>query len=188
MKLDPAEMALILEQVRQEAKKNRLAHTEKKVLTYDGNLDNYLAKEDMPDGVGGTRYFVKLLDSPIDLHSVTRVLLVTASGYTDMIELNQENSRVEDDGEGTGFLYVYYQGIELPVLAVSELFGTIVFYFDSIYGSITCWASSVEIQTIHPIPAEYIPPLDRLILNGADGNQYALTITDGAISVAPVTT
>ena len=43
-------------------------------------------------------------------------------------------------------------------------------------------------QLAYPIPQEYIPPLDRLILNGADGKQYALTVTDGAISVAPVTT
>lgn len=176
MKFDPAEMALILEQANQEAKKNRLAYTEKKVLTYDGNLDNYLVKEDMPDGVGGTRYLIKLLDTAIDLYSVTRVLLVTASGYSDMIELSGENSRIENDSEGTGFLYVYYQGIELPVLAVSKHLGTITFYFDSIYGSITCWAGSVEIQTIHPIPQEYIPPLDALYLNGTDGVRYKLYV------------
>lgn len=38
------------------------------------------------------------------------------------------------------------------------------------------YISQVEFETIHPIPAEYIPPLDALYLNGTDGVRYKLYV------------
>ena len=45
---------------------------------------------------------------------------------------------------------------------------------------------SVSFETIHPIDPKYIPPVDSLTMNGADGKQYKLTVNNGAISVSEV--
>lgn len=47
---------------------------------------------------------------------------------------------------------------------------------------------SVLAETIHHINQKFIPPLDSLTLNGADGKQYRLTIDEnGALVIAAIT-
>ena len=180
--LRPEEMALLTEQMRQEIKKRQLASKEKKVIAWDGIIGDRPTITDTTTGA----MFAKVSDHPIEVtkDNVKRVILysgedivieeveISSSGYVTSIHAldalvclishdASENSLVP---EGIWFVYLDENGIDVA------------------------FAKSLELETIHPLPAEYIPPLDRLILNGADGNQYALTITDGAISVAPVTT
>lgn len=44
-----------------------------------------------------------------------------------------------------------------------------------------------DVETIHPIDKKYIPALDSLTLNGADGKQYSVTVdANGALAVTAV--
>lgn len=157
--------------------KNRLAYIDSKTLTYDGSLDEYFGKYDMPDDVGGFQYAVKLLDTPIDLYSVTKVQIMMADGSSEMFELSEDNSRIEssEDIDGTAStLYISHQGMELPVLYASDLFGTLVSYYESVYGGITCWTSYIEYdEVIHHIDQKFIPDTmatDEEVVNMIDSH------------------
>ena len=199
MKFDPAEMAMILEQARQEAKKQQRGRKEKKVITWDGDTTG---KALVPGNVG---YACKISDDPIDLSNLTLKKITVENydsyGYVSSMEYAGDliySSEIPDMGIwGANVIdgpAVLFSGATLIMVVKEDMEalskGVYLFYqkdgsenyFQESYVSV------VEFEKIHPIPQEYIPPLDRLILNGADGNQYALTITDGAISVAPVTT
>ena len=41
-----------------------------------------------------------------------------------------------------------------------------------------------EVETIHPIDQKYIPPMDSITLNGADGNQYKVSVNASGALVA----
>lgn len=184
----PDEMAMILEQAKRYTNSQRLGYTEKKVLIYDGNPD---IREYQDNGMV---YQVKVTDEVIDPDTVTKVIYTMATG--DTITLSRDNGELKTFNKGevySGVLGSLF-GAEGMVVAIQNPpenslipTGTFLLGYDN-YGEMTGYVSYVELETVNPIPQEYVPPLDRLILNGADGNQYALTITDGALSVAPVTT
>lgn len=193
----PDEMALILEQARQEVKKNQLASTGKEVktITWDGAVDNKLMIN-FNDHVD----LVKISVAPIDFEK-SAPIKVTAQ--QDTVSKTFESFQVMNEEMDTGSAsLVLSNELGKTALLAMSVFGTLpteseIMYEEGLYlakfvggSSSAGYVSSLEYmaEVIHPIPQEYIPPLDRLILNGADGNQYALTITDGAISVAPVTT
>ena len=184
MKFDPAEMAMILEQVRQEAKKIRPAHTEVKTLINDGTSPG-------KDFFGNGNLYAKVSDEPIDLSTVIDIsitenettttlphnsFLYEGNEYSHMLYFNSGSGVINENS-----LMLFSAFVDDEGDGVQK--GTYALSLDAQNG-----ISKIRYEAIHPIPQECIPPLDRLILNGADGNQYALTITDGAISVAPVTT
>ena len=139
--------------------------------------------------------YVKVSDVPIDFEKETPIsVTVTMSGVGgEYIYYKLQASTVEDIDAGVILSSVLTENGECFAFSSLNNFqieeqifekGLYFLYSDSGYVSKLVYNA----QTIHPLPQWAIPPLDRLILNGADGNQYALTITDGAISVAPVTT
>lgn len=44
----------------------------------------------------------------------------------------------------------------------------------------------VRSETIHPIDQKFLPPVDIITMNGADGKQYKLTVSGGALNIAEV--
>lgn len=179
----PDEMALILEQAKQYTDSQRLAHTETKTLLKQTEI--------LVEATDEGNVFYK--EPHIVFFENGMLLTVIWDGvrYKNTSELVQPddtinavfvgNRSIMGLGENTGepYLIVCFEQTDLSDV---RKYNAIV---SAVPGSHTL---TIMQETIHPIPQEYIPPLDRLILNGADGNQYALTITDGAISVAPVTT
>lgn len=162
----PDEMALILEQARQYTNSQQLAHTENKTIS--------IAPDD------AIYFFNKASDTPIEITQENLVSLSSTTGTATaeqvVVHRFQPGITFVSPPEDLESAFV----ISVDYGATLEDLTTGVWFLQDIH--------SITTKEIHPIPQEYIPPLDRLILNGADGNQYALTITDGAISVAPVTT
>lgn len=173
MKYDPAEIAFLLNQANRYTDSQRLAHTEttqtvilpKTIVSYVEEFEGYLL--------------------PIEGEIVVgKEYLVVVDGETYMVT----GSEAQDDDGSSGIVLDCTDGEWMIIYFSGQFCGFA--WQESKTGTTTDTTISIttETETIHPIPAEYIPPLDRLILNGADGNQYALTITDGALSVAPVET
>lgn len=50
------------------------------------------------------------------------------------------------------------------------------------------YVSYAEFETIHPIDQKFIPPVDSIILNGADGKQYRLSVNESGELVTEATT
>lgn len=195
----PDEMAFLTEQMRQEIKKNRLAYSEKKTITWDGNTEGKasIAVDDY-----GPLLF-KVSDTPIVI-TQDNIKKVTFNGNEKQTLSGDQVTVASQTLDNNATLTVVYQELQND----GDIFQCIAVADNDIYyegtflaekgvylrndtgtaSTVPSYVSCVELETIHPIPQWAIPPLDRLILNGADGNQYALTITDGAISVAPVTT
>ena len=171
--LRPEEMAFLTEQMRQEIKKQSLAHTERRALVFTGALD------DMHTSGDGT-YIAKVTDEIIDLASVVRITAQTAAQPM-QFDVTAENSRMEDLGGGVYMLFCQYMGMEFPTVMtategsnVVSGSGTYVMGFDM--DGFLGWISRVDLETIYPIPQEYIPPLDALYLNGTDGVRYKLYV------------
>ena len=196
--LRPDEMATILELAKEYTDSQQLGRKKTTRLTFNGDA---AGRPSFNDPGGGTEFsWVNISDTPISFSPETlkKIEITTVhNGVSYVNELDLSTIFIEG-GDGGGIIFESGVHEQYPIAYVfqEELReGDLVFpkgvnvrcgnyTSDNAYDYI----SLIQIQTIHPIPAEYIPPLDRLILNGADGNQYALTITDGAISVAPVTT
>ena len=175
----PDEMAIVLDAAKQYTDGQRLAHTEivKKAITWDGDLTG---KESI--GV-----WIRISDTPISVTPESFSRVVITNGANKMI---YDAATIDVSSTETIVLVEVSPGGKMPAVLIvvgDETMPDGVYFIELEAGY---WVSLLETKeaTIHPIPQEYIPPLDRLVLNGADGNQYALTITDGAISVAPVTT
>lgn len=178
----PDEMAFLTEQMRQEIKKNRPAYTDKeiKTITWDGVTDG---RHQIPvDDAMLTR----VSDTFVDFEKETIIKLVGIMSEMEEVFDTFEFSRMESRGIVV-LIVTTLEGSPVILSISGNADGDGISYKEGVYMRSEGYIE-YNAQTIHPIPAEYIPPLDRLILNGADGNQYALTITDGAISVAPVTT
>lgn len=199
----PDEMAMILEQVRQEAKKQQLGHIDVQKYSYNGDPSG---KDQFRYPYAESKYDVFYVHISRDIFSVRQDVVkkieatVSWNGEVTKTEINLEQLLFEG-GDFGGIIFQTDGDAELadfPLILVDpegyEDSGEYIPKGISVRcvniqdENIEQYISLIETQTIHPIPQEYIPPLDRLVLNGADGNQYALTITDGAISVAPVTT
>ena len=195
----PDEMAFLTEQMRQEIKENRLAYSEKKTITWDGNTEGKASISVGDDG----RLLFKVSDTPIVItqDNIKKVMFngnekqtlsgdqvtVASQTFDNNATLTVVYLELQNDGDIKQYIVVADNDIYLEGTLLVEK-GVYLWNNTGTASTVPSYVSCVELETIHPIPQEYIPPLDRLILNGADGNQYALTITDGAISVAPVTT
>lgn len=179
----PDEMALILEQARQEAKKQQLAGTERKTITWDGIIGD---RQTIAIG-SKNLIFAKISEYSAEVEAKDiKKLVVSVEGA----EISMDEYELAYSGS---YVTIHFPGSPEDVLCIISADTTDIASIPAGVWFLTptsedIYTSRLELETIHPIPQEYIPPLDRLILNGADGNQYALTIIDGAISVAPVTT
>lgn len=174
MKFDPAEMAMILEQVRQEVKKHQLGSTEPgKIYTFDGDMDGKVI----------TNGCVKISDTPMDLTLLTKATLtihpdiVEEFGtsyveYTDIVVLEETAyGQVAFSDEIQLAVSVKEPGTDFPVSGLYVVVDTM----DE--GKLGAWISELKFsKVIHPIPQEYIPPLDALYLNGTDGVRYKLYV------------
>lgn len=188
----PEEVTMILEQAKQYTDSQKLWRTERKTLAFDGNPEG---KESQPIEVNGNAaVMVRVSDSPVKFtKEKIKKLSWLFAGQTvhDLsgISVVEHDATIpgrivmftDPDGATYQLVMVVDQDLTMGEMTLSK--GVYFLYVDD-----HSYTSLLEIEIITPIPQEYIPPLDRLILNGADGNQYALTITDGALSVAPVTT
>ena len=196
--LRPEEMAFLLEQTRQETKKNQLASTEKKRL----ECDHLSGKHGLPIYLFGIPV-IKMSEEPIKItkDSITRIAALGTDDY------EQNNGNVDlsgifvlDDGP---LRYIghetedTYPWITIAGEDVATDEGVIekgtyftIFGYSGFPEEKTgfFYVTLLEYKEIHPIPKEYIPPLDRLILNGTDGKQYALSVdSSGQLVVEEVT-
>ena len=184
MKFDPAEIALILEQAKHEAKKKQLASKEQNVITWDGNTEG---KKELPAGDNIVLY--KVSDAPVKItkDNVKKILL--NDGRTaDQIAEEQNGtisvaSQSDENGATLTAVAVVAGAYTTQFVAVADddmySDGILVIekgvYFLGIEKT-GVFVSAIELETIHPIPQEYIPPLDALYMNGTDGVKYKLYV------------
>lgn len=180
--LKPDEMAFLTEQLRQEIKKNQLASTEKKRLECD-----YLSgKHGLPIYPFGIPV-IKMSEEPIKItkDSITRIAALGTDDY------EQNNGNVDlsgifvlDDGQ---LRYIghetedTYPWITIAGEDVATDEGVIekgtyftIFGYNGFPEGKTgfFYVTLLEYKETHPIPQEYIPPLDALYMNGTDGVRY----------------
>ena len=159
--MDILDMILGADMANEHTDSQRLGYIEYKTLRYDGNLENaeVLSSDSMPDDIGGKQHTIKILNDPIDLSTVTKILAVMARGYTEMV--GKEHFRIEDIQDGMAFLYVSMNGMELPIIATfnyETMRQTVVFHYENVYGNITCWPGYIEYdEVIHQIDPKFIP-------------------------------
>lgn len=188
MKLDPAEMAMILEQAKQEAKNNQLAYTEKKTITWDGNITG----KEVIEGLG-----VKISDNTFDVSKTKRLVLrIVQKDSSNTIEIEQdidlstavffEESEIGiagiEDSDDNGALYLFVVSKETDGLTKG-----VYCYYSNYSEMVISYISLIEYETIHPVPQWAIPPLDALYMNGTDGVRYKLYVdTAGQLQVEVV--
>ena len=141
-----------------------------KVYTFDGNAEE-------TENYNGIIY-AKIASTAPNLHNVTKAVYTAPDGST--VEILAENMNVEDIYGGQRIIVsLMGQNISFIILDDVGLWG----YAQPGYG----YCSLIEFaETIHPIDPKYLPPVDSLTMNGADGKQYKLTVNNGAISVSEV--
>ena len=152
----------------------RLASVEPaKVFTYDGGEDAEFFD------IAGLR--VVLLSADVfDLSKIKRIKCIFelygqefefADGDFELIDFNGYKAVQVSLGNKTA-----------PVVIAHEsggLFG----YAQEGFG----YCSYIEFaETVHPIDPKYLPPVDSITMNGADGKQYKLTVSGGALNIAEV--
>lgn len=154
----PDEMALILEQARQEAKKQQLGSIEPgKAFTFDGDSTGKTVVGDI---------YVKISGETLDIGNVASFTF-TNNGKKTVV-----TSDMFDIIDGTTIFVGADEFVFTPPEGVGLESGLYVLCY-----SADSFVSRVEFtDIIHPIPQEYIPPLDRLILNGTDGVRYKLYV------------
>lgn len=91
--------------------------------------------------------------------------------YTDIVTLDMYLAVAYNSGSWNG-LEIPKPGIYLHKGNLADLGGNIRF--------------CLEYETIHPIDQKFLPPVDSITMNGADGKQYKLTVSGGALNIAEV--
>lgn len=173
----PDEMTAILEQVKDYTNSQRLGYIGKKIITWDGDTAGKVIIE---SELGNA---CKISDAPIDTSHLTlkRIILTGTDGTNyvewDIFDVVSVESIPEyglfgiTGGTGVTFFAVVHQD--------SEMFSKGVYlYFTTHSSGLLEYISLVEFEELHPIPAEYIPPLDALILNGADGSKHKIYVDE----------
>lgn len=146
-----------------------------KVYTYDGgevgefgdffNMKYVLLSKDVPD-----------------LHSIAKAVCI--AGTAQQVEYAKGDFTFKENygAEGINAVLVSFGGVIAPVVLSVEGQG--------LYGFATPgvgYLSYVEFaETIVPIDPKYLPPVDSITMNGADGKQYKLTVSGGALNIAEV--
>lgn len=174
--MKPEEVALILGEAKRYTDSQRLAYSSKPVYTFNGDTTGKVQVEE----------YIKISDDTPDLTQITKVVAFGQDGFhgeitgDDLTITNQSSNGWDEQdariGEQIFIIVISNSSYELVPN------GLYVLSLDSGY------ISKIEFsETIHPIPAEYIPPLDHLILNGLDGKQYKLTVDEsGALTTTEV--
>ena len=130
----------------------------------------------------GVYTFVKVSGEPLDLSSVTKIV-------------HYENeSEVESDLSSAHVGYGSYTGIE--GLTIDNIPYIVSVSGENEWGlGVGLWfldceglrVERVEYTAVHTIDPKYIPALDALVLNGADGKQYKVTVDElGALAVTAI--
>lgn len=174
MKFDPACIAMIMEQTKQYTDSQRLGRVEKKIISWDGSTEG---RHD----IGGI--FFQVSDTPFDTknESIKRVVDIR-----DGVQNEYDSFKIEAIPTPNG-VTVTVVSYYLPDGGLDEAFYSVPDTFDMegvvfhkgiyFYGpDENLYITRVETEVIHPIPAEYIPPLDALYLNGTDGVRYKLYV------------
>jgi hypothetical protein len=177
-------------------KSGGVGHTEKAYgkLTYDGNDDGKFVI-----GEPGTEQLVKVSDTPIDANGIKRATFCVpedADGFpkeypSPGVTMIVETVGADEFGANGTIVVIEYELGGLPVCFVVPN-GTDDFptgtYFCQLGGGVVYTASiEYETETIHPIDPKYIPALDSLTLNGADGKQYKLAVDEsGALAATAI--
>lgn len=165
----------------------RLAHTEKKVLTYDGNVED--RKYFDSDGTG--MYHVRVSDKAIDLESVEKIVC-TATQFT--LTLEKKDLRFEKLDDHCQSLNGYLGATEGRLIFVYDYgeghpaTGTHLIGFEDVpidgFDSLTGWVSYVEYDvTVHQIPKEYIP---NTVINLCDYGINIFQMIETQSLVSPV--
>lgn len=181
----------------------RVAYTDPaKVFTFDGDRTGKVVTELV------TGKYVRISDVPMDFKTVTKItsqfhpVLAAAFGIPEKQELTAESLTVKDEsydgneyqllGTDDGYFAISITSnpvdIPLGLYVMCGTFGEQGIELDGIDPNETAmWVSSVEFpETIHPIDPKFIPPMDSLTLNGADGKRYKLSVDENGQLVTAV--
>lgn len=150
----------------------RLAHiTPGTKLTFDGNREGLEVFED-------DESYVYISTNTYDLNCVESFVLHIGNVSGTVAKGDFYVEGVADAQE----LFLTDEGITVPMVLSIQGMGTVILATDASYVSEITFA-----ETIHTIDPKYIPTLDALTLNGADGKQYTLTVDDtGALAVTAI--
>lgn len=165
--MNPIDQAIIQADVLKVLEQSgRVGRTTKTVLDFNGDTSGIVVEDDL----------VFISTEVYDLTKLERVVYTTNTGAKTIVE--KENIIVIDmDGNGQ-----VAQTSDGTYVAVAQYgFGTGVYCTDAL------WVSRLEFaKTIHPIDPKFLPPVDSITMNGADGKQYKLTVSGGALNIAEV--
>ena len=175
----------------------RLGHIDQATLTFDGTVDE--SKVDAWLGLvfGGddNGIFVKVSDAPLPIEYVKTVTIgfykevppdLTLDASKFLVELVDKEAfpgfwMLLDTSHTRAYVFV----VETAIVIEEE--GTIpitlnpgTYYFVHRGGYYT---KTVECETVHQIDAKFIPALDSLTMNGADGKQYKLAVDENGALV-----
>lgn len=175
--MNPIDRAIILDEAKQYTNSQRIAYMEGQAdITFDGNIEG---KEIIPGSS-----LVKVSDTAYDL---TKVKTVTQRLNNGTYVTLAADAFTFEGAEGAAYLLY---GNDVGV--VSSQKGSILDEDSGIVGTFvlavgSTWISKVEFaKTIHPIDQKFLPPVDSITMNGADGKQYKLTVSGGALNIAEV--
>lgn len=164
---------------KQYADSQRIAYEEGDMFYFDGNIT----------GLEAIDVLVRVSDKSVDLRKIKSVQLVTVTNGE--VTGTDTFNKFTVEGEGLVTMLIADETGAPYVVNVSEdyeLEGTMVhrgFYvFAQDLGFVKSYVSCVDMKTIHPIDPKYIPALDSITLNGADGKQYKLAINESGTLVA----
>lgn len=163
-----------------------IAYTEPgKKYTWNGDISN----TEVNDSMGMPVY--KISSDIIDPYKVSKVTLYI-SGQGEFVQDNKQFEIVDRTAEvgmyiitlgfstGAGNILISVGGDN----AIAPV-GIYLSYVED--NGVVAYISGIELaETIHPIDPKYIPAMDSITLNGADGKQYKVTVdANGKLTTTP---
>lgn len=156
----------------------KIAYTEPgKVYTYDGNAEG---KQTI--SIDGITFTVIAKDAP-SLKRAVKVVFTDSNGIYEFTEFDVATDNRQVEGIQLAECIQFTLGdFTMPGLYRSSDGLLLAFSYSGVG-----YCSCVEFaSTIHPIDPKYIPTMDSITLNGADGKQYKVTVdANGKLTTTP---
>lgn len=167
-----------------------------KIFVYSGSYSNYQYVD-----LGNWMYYIKLSPSQWDLSIIRELETKDLFGRIEIFPITEFKQQYKTDLNNKSYLALVpldtgrFSGFDAIIvtdttITISGSNGTVTvptgtwLYQDHNDDFNIMELHGEEQETVYPIPQKYIPALDSIILNGADGKQYSLTVdTNGQLSV-----
>ena len=157
MGFKPEEIAIVLEEAAQYTDSQRLAHEEKKVITWDGNTEG---REKFPFPLVENIEFYLVSDNVVDLNNVKKLSWVIGI-INEEQDVDVPTTYVASEGHlhfiGTGegnMTYVVVCDTDFEMEGVAFKKGT---YFMKGFANSGGYVNHIEVETVHQIDPKFIP-------------------------------